>query len=502
MSNPDFGNPDVIVVGAGNAASCAALSAAEAGAKVIMLEAAPEEHNAGNSRFTGGGFRFVFGGWDDLIQLMPDITEQEKETLDFGAYSESDYFDDMGRTTNYRTDPDLCEILVKRSFETMLWLRGKGVRFEPTFPLSFQVDGKRKFYGGLACVMSGGGPGLMNTEHQACAQAGIPIFHETPALSLLTNENGHVIGVKARSNGKLVDIHAKAVVLACGGFEASTEMRARYLGPGWDVVKVRGTRFNTGAGIRMALDIGALSYGNYSGCHAVGWELNAPAFGDLSVGDQFQKHSYPLGIMVNARGERFVDEGADIRIYTYAKYGRAVLEQPGQFAWQIFDAKTIPLLRSEYRIRQITKVSANSLEELVKKLDGVDAAACLREINAFNDAVQVDVPFQPAVKDGRGTVGLKVPKSNWANRIDEPPFEAYAVTCGITFTFGGLKINTDAAVEDIAGQPIPGLYAAGEFVGGLFYGNYPAGAGMMAGSIFGRVAGNSAAESLRDSGKP
>jgi tricarballylate dehydrogenase len=141
-------------------------------------------------------------------------------------------------------------------------------------------------------------------------------------------------------------------------------MRTRYLGPGWELAKVRGTRFNTGDGIRMALDIGASPYGNWSGCHAVGWDYNAPEFGDLTVGDNFQKHSYPWGIMINAHGKRFVDEGADFRNYTYAKYGREVLNQPDQFAWQVFDAKIIPMLRDEYRIRRVTKVSANSLEEL------------------------------------------------------------------------------------------------------------------------------------------
>ena len=145
-------------------------------------------------------------------------------------------------------------------------------------------------------------------------------------------------------------------MLACGGFEANSEWRTRYLGPGWDLAKVRGTRFNTGDGIRMALDIGASPCGNWSGCHAVQWEMNAPEFGDLAVGDQFQKHSYPFAILVNATGKRFVDEGADFRNYTYAKYGRVVLEQPGQFAWQIFDQKVKHLQRDEYSIRQITKV--------------------------------------------------------------------------------------------------------------------------------------------------
>jgi tricarballylate dehydrogenase len=270
-------------------------------------------------------------------------------------------------------------------------------------------------------------------------------------------------------------------------------MRARYLGPGWDLAKVRGTRYNTGQGIKMALEVGAMPYGHWSGCHAVGWDMNAPAFGDLAVGDQFQKHSYPWGIMVNARGERFVDEGADFRNYTYAKYGRVILEQPGMFAWQIFDKKIIPVLRDEYRIKQVTKVRADTLEELVKKLEGVDAANCLREIQEYNKAVRTEIPFNMAIKDGRRTEGLRINKSNWANRVDEPPFEAYAVTCGVTFSFGGVKVSNGAEVEDTAGKPIPGLYAAGEMVGGIFYHNYPGGTGLTSGSVFGKLAGTSAA---------
>ncbi|HXW84054.1 MAG TPA: FAD-binding protein, partial [Candidatus Binataceae bacterium] len=261
----------------------------------------------------------------------------------------------------------------------------------------------------------------------------------------------------------------------------------------WDLAKVRGTRFNTGDGIRMALEIGAMPYGNWSGCHAVGWDRNAPEFGDLGVGDQFQKHSYPFGIMLNANGRRFVDEGADFRNYTYAKYGRVILEQPGQFAWQIFDDKVKHLLRDEYRIKQITKVSADTLDEFVRKLEDVDSAAALGEIRAYNQAVNTAVPFNPNVKDGRNTPGLAVPKSNWANPIDQPPFLGFAVTTGITFTFGGLRITRDAQVVDTEGKPIPGLYAAGELVGGLFYFNYPGGTGLMSGAVFGKIAGTSAA---------
>jgi len=257
---------------------------------------------------------------------------------------------------------------------------------------------------------------------------------------------------------------------------------------------VRGSRFNTGAGIRMALAIGAASCGNWSGCHAVQWEMNAPEFGDLAVGDQFQKHSYPFGILINAAGARFVDEGADFRNYTYAKYGRAVLEQPGQFAWQIFDGKVKHLLRDEYRIKQVTKVAAGSIEEFAHKLDGVDAAAFLDTVKAWNAAVRTDIPFDPNVKDGRCTQGLAINKSNWANPIDTPPFEAYAVTCGITFTFGGLRIGANAQVLDTDREPIGGLYAAGELVGGLFYFNYPGGTGLMSGAVFGKIAGAAAAQ--------
>jgi tricarballylate dehydrogenase len=266
------------------------------------------------------------------------------------------------------------------------------------------------------------------------------------------------------------------------------------MGPGWELAKVRGTRFNTGDGIRMALDVGAQPTGNWSGGHAVAWDRNAPEFGDLSVGDNFQKHNYPFSIMINANGERFVDEGADFRNYTYAKYGRVILSQPGQFCWQIFDAKVLHLLRDEYRIKRVTKVRAETLEELVGKLDDVNSAKALETIKAYNAAVKKDVPFNPNIKDGRGTEGLAIAKSNWAIVLDTPPFEAYAVTCGLTFTFGGLKIDGSARVIDTDGEVIPGLYAAGELVGGLFYFNYPGGSGLMNGAVFGRIAGTTAGQ--------
>jgi tricarballylate dehydrogenase len=167
------------------------------------------------------------------------------------------------------------------------------------------------------------------------------------------------------------------------------------------------------------------------------------------------------------------------------------------FAWQVFDQKIIPALRDEYRIKQVTKVRANTLEELCQKMEGVNAERALQEIKEYNAAVQKDRPYNMAIKDGRRTVGLKVDKTNWANTIEDPPFEAYAVTCGVTFSFGGLKITNDGEVEDISGKPIPGLYAAGELVGGIFYHNYPGGTGLTSGSVFGKIAGVGAAGYVR-----
>lgn len=489
---------DIVVIGAGNAALCAALAAQENGARVLVLERAPEEENGGNSRFTAGAIRFAYDGVEDLRAVMPDLSDEEVAQTDFGTYSEDQFFDDMFRVTQYRCDPDLIELLVRRSKATMVWMREKGVRFVPIYGRqAFKVDGRFKFWGGLTVEAWGGGPGLVDSLTAAARERQVQIAYDARATEMIFDGQA-VTGVRVRHRGgKPEDIPAKAVILAAGGFEANPEWRTRYLGPGWEMAKVRGSRFNTGDGIRMALDIGAAPYGNWSGCHAVGWERNAPEFGDLAVGDQFQKHSYPFGILVNALGRRFVDEGADFRNYTYAKYGREILNQPGQFAWQVFDQKVAHLLRDEYRIKRVTKVQANSLEALAEKLEGVDPQGFLAEVEAYNAAVREDVPFDPNVKDGRRTEGLAVPKSNWANTLSAPPFEAYAVTCGITFTFGGLRVDTGAQVLDTDLRPIPGLFAAGELVGGIFYHNYPGGTGLMSGSVFGRIAGTAAARGLR-----
>ena len=293
---------NVVVIGAGNAGLCAALAAAEQGARVTVLERAPLEERGGNSAFTAGAFRITYDGADDLRRLMPDLTEAEWQTNDFGSYPAESFYDDMARVTESRCDPDLTETLVSGSLPTAEWLKSKGVRFGPMYHnQAFQVDGRFRFWGGLTVEAVGGGLGLVDALSASAERAGVSLVYQARAVALV-QQGGKLAGVETRArDGSTQVIPADAVVLASGGFQANAEWRTRYLGPGWDLAKVRGTRFNTGDGIRMALDIGARARGNWSGCHAVGWDRNAPDFGDRRVGDGFQKHSYPFGIMVNAR---------------------------------------------------------------------------------------------------------------------------------------------------------------------------------------------------------
>jgi tricarballylate dehydrogenase len=493
--------PDVIVVGGGNAALCAALAAKENGASVLILEAAPYDERGGNSHYTGGAFRFAYSGVEDLRQIATDLSDADVESVDFGSYTEAQFLDDMFELTEYRTDPELCELLVRSSFETARWVARQGVKLHPGLGRqAYKVDGKFKFWGGLALHINGGGAELLRALYAAAEKRGIAVVYAAPVIDLVVS-NGTVSGVRARHEGRDVELAASAVILACGGFESNPEMRARYLGQGWDMAKVRGTRFNQGDGLMMALRAGAEPYGNWSGCHSVAWDVNAPPFGDLAIGDQFQKHNYPFGIVVNARGQRFLDEGANFHSHTYAKYGGEILKQPGMFAWQVFDAKVSHLLRSEYRIRRVTKAEAPTLEALAPLLTGVDPAAFLETARAFNAACRTDVPFNPNILDGRATEGLTIPKSNWANPLDTGPFHAYHVTTGITFTFGGLKVTENSEVMDRYGGVVRGLYAAGEMVGGLFYQNYASGTGLMSGATFGRFAGTHAAGLAAKSGK-
>ncbi len=431
----------------------------------MLLEAAPEQHRGGNSAFAAGSLRFTYSSVDDLLRVIPDLGADEIAETDFGSYTDK-YYDDMNRVTEGRADPDLVDVLVQKSLETIVWMRGKGVRFLPNYKRqSYTVGTRRKFGGGSPVEVSGGGRGLVDGLFSTAARNRIRICYEARAISLLYGKN-RVEGIRFRNPDGEHCVRAKAVVIAAGGLKSNAEWRARYLGPGWDLAKVRGTRFNTGDGIRMALDIGASAAGNWSRCHAVAWDLSAPEFGDIAVGNDFKKDSFQYCVLVNANGERFLDEGADYRNFVYAKNGAIILGQPHQLAWQIFDQKVTHLLRPEYRIRRVTKIQANSIEDLASELYLVDRQRVLKTIREFNTAVRGDIPFDPNIKDGKCTIGLTIPKSNWANTIDTPPFEAYGVTCGVTFTFGGLRISPDAAVLGNDGNAIPGLFACGTTIGG------------------------------------
>ena len=264
------------------------------------------------------------------------------------------------------------------------------------------------------------------------------------------------------------------------------------MGAEWAAAKVRGTPHNTGDGLTMALGLGAAEHGFYGGCHATPMDLHMAPFGNLDIdpGERknYRKICYFLGTMLNARGERFVDEGADFRNYTYAQYGRAVLEQPDHKAWQFFDDKVKDLLYAEYTFHDAHYVEADTLDGLIAQLDGIDKSAAAATLAAFNDAVDADTPFDPTIKDGKSAT-LPLPKSHWAQKIDTPPFRAYPVTGGITFTYGGVHVDDSGAVLREDGSAIKGLYACGEMVGGVFFHGYPGGSGLTSGAVFGRRAG-------------
>ncbi len=491
--------PTVIVVGAGNAALCAALSAREHGAEVTVLEKAPEGERGGNTYFTGGGFRFPYDGIDDIVRIIPDLSEAEQARVDVGAYRDAQFRDDLARVTDGLIDDGMASALVREAAPTMQWLHDQGVKFTlMTGRQANDVGGKLVFYGGLTVEAVGAGKGLSDQEFDAAERAGVNVRYGAKVVGLL-RDGRRISGVELWTDDTVERLEADAVVLAAGGFEANIEMRTRYLGPGWDMAKVRGSRFNTGDAIQAAIDAGAQPYGNWSGAHAVAWDLNAPPTGNRIVADLYQKHSYPYGLIVNIDGNRFVDEGADIRNYTYAKYGREILQQPERVAFQLFDQRTVGLLRDEYRVRQATMATADTISDLAEQL-GIDAGQLEATIEQYNASVRWDQVehFNPSTLDGVSTDDITPPKTNWALPFDSPPYLGYAVTCGITFTFGGLKIDPSSGqVLDTEERPMAGLYAAGELVGGLFYNNYAGGSGLMAGSVFGRIAGRSAASAGR-----
>ena len=479
---------DVIVVGAGNAALCAALSAREQGASVVVLEKAPPSAQGGNCPFTGGGFRFVHEGIADLRALLPDLTDAEAERLSMAPYTAEDFRGHLTEVTQGDVDARLMETLIANSRPTVDWMHTQGVRWE--------LSGGRVSAGAPSVIPNSmglsawrSGPGLVRMLTTAARRAGVTILYETKMLRLLLDDAGAVTGVEAQDADGVHTIGGRGVVLACGGFEANARMRAEFLGAGWERAKVRGSAYNTGDGHRAALEAGAQAFGQWTGCHATPIDVDAPLTGSVEITERMPRRSYPLGITVNRQGRRFFDEGAGFAEQTFVAAGSAILRQDGGVAFQLFDSRAAPHLEPRYALSRAAQ--AFTLRELAGELR-VDADALEATVAEYNAAAN-DGEYSPRTLDGLSARGLDPPKSNWAIRLDAPPFSAFTVTGGITYTYGGLKVDENGRVLGAEDAPVPGLFAAGEIVGGIFYHNSLRAAGLMHGAVFGRLAGACAA---------
>jgi tricarballylate dehydrogenase len=479
---------DVLVVGGGNAGFSAAHAAAARGRQVLLLEKGLPEQAGGNSYYTAGAFRIAHEGLSDVADLL-DRDDRLRDTV-LPPYGHDAYVADMQKVTSGRADPELTEVLVGDSQETLRWLHGLGLRFRLMYERQSYQDasGRHVFWGGLAVGSVGGGEGLVEQHTAAAVREGVAVRYGHRACDLVVGD-GQVQGVTWEDRaGRSGELRAESVILAAGGFEADAELRREHLGEGWERAKVRGTPLNTGDMLQAALAAGAAAAGDWASCHSVAWDAGAGDEGDRVLTNRLTRQSYPLGIVVNTLGRRFLDEGADFRNYTYAKYGAEILKQPGGLAFQVFDATTRPMLRTEeYDSPGATVVVGDSLDALAAGM-GVDAVALHATIDEFNASIDRAVPFDPTVKDGRAA-RVSPPKSNWALPVETPPFYAFPVTCGITFTFGGLRADVDGRVMDASGRHLPGLFVCGEMLGGLFSGNYPGGTGLTSGAVFGRRAG-------------
>ena len=507
---------DVVIVGSGNAGFSAASAAKEhsPNLKVLLVEKCPESWAGGNSTFTAGAYRTVFNGLDDVLPIVSNVSDDMKDRIDMQPYTEEDFMNDLKRVTNGRTDPELAKELVGESRETTKWLAGNGVNFILSFNRqAYEIDGRFKFWGGMVLSVVDGGKGLTKNHQDNARRKGVEVRYESPVVGLIKSETGEVLGVSVRrKDGSVYNVLSKGgVVLCAGGFESNAAMRAQNLGAGWDKAYVRGTPYNTGEMLKVAIEAGAKPVGNWSGCHSTCWDANAPTdAGDQNLTNQFTKSGYPLGVMINTDGQRFVDEGIDMRNYTYAKFGREILKQPDSVVFQVWDADGTSWLRKEeYADEVVEKIAADSIEELAKKLTakGLKSEQVFTTtLHQYDEAVTAhraenpSIKFDPSKKDGLSTRsskgGLVLDKTNWALPMAKPPFLAVKVTCGVTFTFGGLKADpkTSAVISEYTSAPIPGLYCAGEMLGALFYDNYPGGSGLTSGAVFGRKAGRAAAE--------
>ncbi len=454
---------DVVVVGGGIAGLSAALSAAEAGARVVLLEKAPLAERGGNTRFADAQMRFP----------------HEADEYGDRTYTPEEFRDDLMRISRGRANPELVEVLVEQGADAVEWLSGLGVEWEAGYP---HTAGYRR-------MPSAGGQGLVDLLFRRAEGLGVACSYDTPAQELLLDEQGTVRGVRARSPDGLVDLLASGgVVLASGGFQANVAMRVAHLGRFADGLILRGSRHDTGEGIQMALAAGAQAAGQWGDYHSAVIDARSPKM-ECGV---TALYNFQMGIIVDAQGRRFLDEGEDFRDHLYVKFGKAIVEEADGLAFCIFDQQMYGRPEFHRAWRPVgPPTTSESIEGLAEALE-IPAQSLTRTVDEFNAAVQPGELDLDRL-DGKGTAGIAPPKSNWAMRLEEPPFVAVPVTGGITFTFGGLKVDARARVHDTVGRAIEGLYGAGEVIGEIFYYNYPGATSVLRGAVFGRIAGREAA---------
>jgi tricarballylate dehydrogenase len=494
---------DVAVVGAGAAGLISALAARDAGAAVTVFEKADSESAGGNSAFSGGLFKAVYDGLADVAVIVSDADEGD---VIVEPYTAADFDADIVAATDGRADPKLARVLVDESYGALAWLAGLGVRFRlnRVIGTTATAGGAMRVPRGAAILADGKGRGLVRDLQDLVGRTrGIEMRSEADVIALRRPDARHGRWeLDVRSNTSVETISADSIVLASGGFQASAMRRAAFLGPQLSDLPIRGTHLNTGDMTVLAMREGAASAGDWSSAHVAPVRADMPPYGIPGTGDESNRLAFPYGITVNLDGRRFIDEGIDFALHRYVIMGHAVAAQRRRTAFQLFDQQTVHLLERRYSgTKPITAASLADLVEAIADAEygaGLDPIVLLETVREFNAAAEAadHAEFRPDALDRRSTHDVVPAKSNWALPLSKPPFLAYPITAGLTFTFGGLATDGRAAVLDDAGRPISGLFAAGEMVGGFFAGSYPAGASLSRSAVFGMLAGRAAA-SLR-----